>query len=167
MESEPPSHEDLMLGIDVGGTDVKLGLVDSRGNIRLTHRTSTPPLGTPQRVFEYAVEFAHREMQAFHTCHLRGVGLAVPGVLDSHEFVLREVVNLPGWLNVPLRQVLSDISELPSTVVNDAAPSEKSRSRGRSAIRVSDNRIVPMRKRCQRTSDGHRRICAGRGGNGR
>jgi glucokinase len=44
----------------------------------------------------------------------------VPGVLDCHEFVLREVVNLPGWLDVPLLEILSRVSDLPSAVVNDA-----------------------------------------------
>ncbi len=111
-----------MLGIDVGGTDVKLGLVDFQGTIRQTHRTSTPELGTPQRVFEYAMEFANGELHRVGRpgCRLAGVGLAVPGVLDSRDFVLREVVNLPGWLEVPLLEILSRVSGLPSAVVNDA-----------------------------------------------
>ena len=43
---------------------------------------------------------------------LAGVGLAVPGVLDSREYVLREVVNLPGWHGEPLLQMdrLVDLS---------------------------------------------------------
>jgi glucokinase len=112
----------LMLGIDVGGTDVKLGLVDALGTIVQTHRTSTRELGTPQRVFEYAMEFADAAIQdaSLRSGRLAGVGLAVPGVLDEREFVLREVVNLPGWLDVPLLEILSTISRLPSAVVNDA-----------------------------------------------
>jgi glucokinase len=51
---------------------------------------------------------------------LAGVGLAVPGVLDTRQFVLREVVNLPGWQGQPLLEILTATSALPSAVVNDA-----------------------------------------------
>ncbi|MCG8652298.1 MAG: ROK family protein, partial [Pirellulales bacterium] len=123
METESQaSQDDLLLGIDVGGTDVKLGLVDMAGTIRCTHRTSTLPLRTPERVFQYAMEYAEselRELGRLH-CGLQGVGLAVPGVLDSREHTLREVVNLPEWLNVPLLELLTEVSRLPSAVVNDA-----------------------------------------------
>ena len=54
------------------------------------------------------------------TTNLAGVGLAVPGVLDSREFVLREVVNLPGWLGEPLLEILTETSKLSAVVVNDA-----------------------------------------------
>ncbi|WP_372721538.1 ROK family protein [Novipirellula sp.] len=103
----------LYLGIDVGGTDVKLGLVDGACQIVATERTATSLLKTPQNVFRHAMEFASGRPIA-------GVGLAVPGVLDSHAFELREVVNLDGWLGVPLRDQLAQISGLPSMVVNDA-----------------------------------------------
>ena len=113
---------DLYLGIDVGGTDVKIGLVDSLGQIRDRHRTATPALGTPQRVLQYAVEYAENKLRdpGLQSANLKAAGLAVPGVLDTTEFVLREIVNLPGWLGVPLQQELAAASKLPSVVVNDA-----------------------------------------------
>lgn len=115
------NQDGLLLGIDVGGTDVKLGLVDHGGEIRKSHRTSTPPLGTPERVFQYAVDFALSALDTMPEYRkIVGVGLAVPGVLDTREFVLREVVNLPGWVEVPLRDVLAQTTKLPSAVVNDA-----------------------------------------------
>ncbi|GAA5504809.1 ROK family protein [Novipirellula caenicola] len=103
----------LYLGIDVGGTDVKLGLVDGTCRIVATDRTATCELKTPQNVFRHAMQFAAGRP-------IVGVGLAVPGVLDSRAYVLREVVNLEGWLGVPLRDQLAEISGLPSMVVNDA-----------------------------------------------
>ncbi len=122
MAEDSSVENDLLLGIDVGGTDVKLGLVDRSGQIRCSHRTSTPSLGTPQRVFQYAMEYANSQLRDLSGTggRVAAVGLAVPGVLDSRQFVLREVVNLPGWLNVPLRELLAEISSLPAAVVNDA-----------------------------------------------
>ena len=122
MPESKPITGSLYLGIDVGGTDVKVGLVDTAGVIHDRHRTPTPELGSPQRVFQYVFKYAHRRLAelAIEPARLIATGLAVPGVLDTREFVLREVVNLPGWLGVPLRDELRFASKLPSAVVNDA-----------------------------------------------
>ena len=116
------AKDGIFLGIDVGGTNVKLGLVDSAGKLHAKDSLATPALGTPQRVFSAAVAFAYRKLPEMgrSSSDLAGIGLAVPGVLDAKESVLREVVNLPGWQGIPLRKVLADVSHLPSVVVNDA-----------------------------------------------
>lgn len=114
------SNNHLYLGIDVGGTDVKLGLVDSTGQIHACDRTPTPQLGTPERVFEYAIQFARSAQAGLPFDEVSGVGLAVPGVLDTRESILREVVNLPGWIGVPLAAVLAEVTGLGASVVNDA-----------------------------------------------
>ncbi|TWT79098.1 Glucokinase [Planctomycetes bacterium CA13] len=112
----------IHLGIDVGGTDVKLGLVDGNGAILAEDRTPTSGLGNPTAVFEFAHQFADQQMRAKNLAGVRlcGVGLAVPGVLDTQVSVIREVVNLQGWLGVPLKEELERVFELPSVVINDA-----------------------------------------------
>ncbi len=134
MNPEPTVGRDLFLGVDVGGTDVKVGLVDAEGRIVAKQRTSTPALKTPASIFRYALQFADEQLEKPLTIEnspglenqppqggrLAAVGLAVPGVLDSRRFILREVVNLPDWLGVPLLEELMAASSLPSVVVNDA-----------------------------------------------
>lgn len=112
----------VYLGIDVGGTDVKIGLVDHRARLIDHHRTPTPELGSPENVFTYAIQHARKRLAhlGITQSEMKGVGLAVPGVLDTSKFVLREVVNLPGWLGVPLQEKLQAESNLPSSVINDA-----------------------------------------------
>ena len=118
--------EPVYLGIDVGGTNVKMGLVDGEGRILAQTSTPTPPLGTPQRVLKFAIEYAERQLvgelagESGEEWALGGVGLAVPGVLDTEAMMLREVVNLPGWVNQPLLELLGDACGAPATVVNDA-----------------------------------------------
>ncbi|EMI40293.1 ROK family protein [Rhodopirellula sp. SWK7] len=114
----PSPPQTVFLGIDVGGTNVKLGLIEDGGQIIAQHAVPTPPLKTPERVIEYALSFANEET----TSHQRigGVGLAIPGVLDTEEMALREVVNLPGWIDRPLLRLLSDQCDTPAMVVNDA-----------------------------------------------
>jgi len=121
---------------------VKVGLVDGSNQIVARHRTATPVLGSPERVFAHAMEFASTALcglrdspesladlsknaspersESAGQLQLAGVGLAVPGVLDTQHYQLREVVNLPGWLNVPLMEILREASLLPSAVINDA-----------------------------------------------
>ena len=114
---------DLYLGIDVGGTDVKMGLVDRQGKIHHHHHRPTAELVTPAKVFEYALQYARRCLteSSDDPSQLKGIGVAVPGVLDANEGVLREVVNLPGWLGVSLRKLLHHSAEnLPCTLINDA-----------------------------------------------
>jgi len=117
------SSDDLFLGIDVGGTDVKIGLVDEHGKLMDSHRIATGELGSPERVFEYAVAHARNQLRALGFAHhqLAAVGLAVPGVLDRNAHSLKEVVNLPaGWSDVPLQVALNAVTQLPSIVANDA-----------------------------------------------
>ncbi|WP_419189073.1 ROK family protein [Stieleria marina] len=122
MSHTASSTDDLYLGIDVGGTDVKIGLVNAGGTLIDSHRTPTPELGSPERVFAFAIDYADKQLSklGLQSEQLKAVGLAVPGVLDTEQYVLREVVNLPGWLGVKLLDTLCAASQLPSAVVNDA-----------------------------------------------
>lgn len=118
----PSTQDDLFLGIDVGGTNVKLGLVDASGIVHAKAVLATLDLVTPERVCSAAIAFADRVLSSSECSkfHLAGIGLAVPGVLDSQEAVLREVVNLPEWRGKRLQDILDQTRDLPSVVVNDA-----------------------------------------------
>lgn len=128
----PRSARNLYLGIDVGGTSVKFGIVNAHGELIAKTNVSTPSLKSPEKVFDYAMDFASQALSVksldspattrhdVATEQLAGVGLAVPGVLDTEAFAVREVVNLPGWVNRPLQELLISCCGLPATVVNDA-----------------------------------------------
>ncbi|MCX7626527.1 MAG: ROK family glucokinase [Candidatus Sumerlaeaceae bacterium] len=107
----------LMLGIDLGGTDIKFGLVDKSG--RLIHKTKYPTHahlgfeGVMQRVAEFA-----REVIASHD--VAGIGMGVPGPMSSALGIVYEAPNLPGWENVPVRDHLQTLIGLPVVLHNDA-----------------------------------------------
>ncbi|WP_404308030.1 ROK family protein [Neorhodopirellula lusitana] len=112
----------IFLGIDVGGSFVKMGLVDGGGKIHAQTSVATKILKTPEGVFEHAMKFARDRIEEGlgQPFSLSGVGLAVPGVLDTQTYRLREVVNLPGWVDRPLLEILVDKCRRPAAVVNDA-----------------------------------------------
>lgn len=107
----------LMLGIDLGGTDIKFGIVDESG--RLLHKAKYPThahLGF-EGVIRRVADFA-REVIGNHD--VAGIGMGVPGPMSSALGVVYEAPNLPGWENVPVRDRLQELTGLPVVLHNDA-----------------------------------------------
>ncbi|MCX7964343.1 MAG: ROK family protein [Candidatus Sumerlaea chitinivorans] len=107
----------LTLGIDLGGTDTKYGLVDFSGRIvrEAVHPTKAH-LG-----FEKVMELvAIHARELIGTERVTAVGMGVPGPMSSRTGVVFEAPNLPGWNHVPVRDVLERALGLPVVVHNDA-----------------------------------------------
>lgn len=111
------SHE-RYLGIDVGGTTIKYGLVTEDGKILHQQFVATTDFSGPKSAVQYGLEFAR--LTEGNLNHLAGVGLAVPGVLDTQTWSLKEVVNLPHWIDRPLLEIVQQETNVPSAVINDA-----------------------------------------------
>ncbi|TWU07027.1 Glucokinase [Symmachiella macrocystis] len=117
-----PDHGPFYLGVDVGGTNIKVGVVDSQA-YSLSHvsRPTKPKLGPEvglQTICEasrMAIEQSQLEISEIHA-----VGLATPGTMDIPNGLLLDPPNLPGWTNLPLRDQLSEELGLPTTLQNDA-----------------------------------------------
>jgi glucokinase len=107
----------LVLGIDLGGTDCKFGLMDETGHI--VRKAKYPTRGElgPQGVLENMAENARKLMG---DDVMRAVGLGVPGVMSSARGFVYEAPNLPGWVNVPVGAMLSQALGLSVAVNNDA-----------------------------------------------
>jgi glucokinase len=114
-EIQPP----LAVGVDVGGTKVAAGFVDSRGSIFGRVRFSTDK-SSPKATLDcitQAVEavishdFASRQ-------EIRGVGLGVPGLVDPERGIGIAAVNI-GWENVPVKTEMENRLGLPCFVEND------------------------------------------------
>jgi len=107
----------LFAGIDVGGTNVKLGLCDDR--MRPLARASIPtdaargPADTVERI---AVEV--RRLAAGRAIQAAAAG--VPGPLDRARRVLFKAINLAGWDRVPFPAMLAKALGVPAFMENDA-----------------------------------------------
>lgn len=92
------------VGVDFGGTTVKVGLVNRRGRVVRTTVLTTRRVGTPTR-FLAAVS---REITALaHAVGIRpsqlcGVGIGAPGLIDVRRGIVHHLVNVRGWRQVPL-----------------------------------------------------------------
>lgn len=111
------------IGVDVGGTKVAAGLVNSAGEI--IHHTRTPMVATDAVAGLAAVTSAIDSVRAASTVNpklqtlISGIGICAPGPLNPHTGVIVNPPNLPGWRNFPLACEISKVYRLPVRVDND------------------------------------------------
>src|SRR5687768_5902193 len=106
------------IGIDIGGTNAKLGLVDGAGTIALRRQVPTgAELPAPELVRRLAA--AVRELGDGGTT-LRGLGVAAPGLRREDGEGVVNVTNLPHLDGYPLRAELEWATGLRTTMDNDA-----------------------------------------------
>jgi glucokinase len=106
----------MLAGIDLGGTQVRVALARSDGNLVASVKTRTPSLGTPQAMVEWAAAEIdkHRGREK-----VRSITIACPGPIDLKRGVLVNPPNLP-WRNVPLAAMLGQATGAKVHLANDA-----------------------------------------------
>jgi len=114
--------EKYYIGVDLGGTNIKAGLVTENGKV--VERTSIPtePDGGPDHVIGRIAEAAEivRKAGGVSKDLVGGVGIGSPGTLDIKAGVVRFPPNLPGWRNVPVVERFTAITGLKAVLENDA-----------------------------------------------
>src|SRR2546422_3506067 len=96
----------LTLGIDLGGTGIKLGLVTPQGRLLRTLKFSTPSKSDPQGVVDLILQQSQMFLEAVGKKRIRGVGIGTAGDVEPGKGVVRISPNL-NWHNVPLKALLS------------------------------------------------------------
>ena len=118
-QSSPPRF----VGFDVGGTAIKFGIVDDRGDVILRHQF-------PTEQERGAADAIDRMRACFHEGlnevglepgDVAAIGLGTPGPLDLESGRILNPSNLPAWLEFPIRQRLVEACDgIPVTYSNDA-----------------------------------------------
>jgi glucokinase len=113
----------VFVGLDVGGTTMKAGLVDDDG------RPLAPPASLPTEAAkgqEHGLAvMAETIRQAVAAAGLTmdriaAIGVATPGSMDIPAGIILDPPNLKPWRNVPVRQFIADTFRLPTAFQNDA-----------------------------------------------
>ena len=109
------------IGVDIGGTNIKIGLIDE--NLNITARTMTPfPHGGGERV---AREMARAIDEMLRDAGVRrdtvqSLGIVIPGSIDPAGEIVIDAYNL-GFHNEPFRAVCERVfPDLPVRMANDA-----------------------------------------------
>ena len=105
-----------LIGIDLGGTAIKLGRFDPAGQLLAELQVPTPQPAMPGAV-AVAIREAVQQLDPDRLAELVGIGL--PGPMDAAARVARVCINLPGWQQVPLAGWLEPELNRSVTLVND------------------------------------------------
>ena len=110
----------LALGIDMGGTGIKMGFVDAQGKLLKTSRISTPIKNRSRTSGRTDCRASPQDARTVSE-HKRilGVGIGCAGDVDPVKGVIRISPNL-GWKQVPLKKLLARRLKYPILVENDA-----------------------------------------------
>ena len=109
------------IGVDVGGTNVKVALVDTTGSIVFTDTVPT----RAEMGYEYtisnmikAIQDVIRESKT-DMKDIKGIGFGFPGQIDCDNGIVRLAPNIPGWVNIPIADIVSKEFGVPVKVDND------------------------------------------------
>lgn len=106
-----------VIGIDLGGTAIKLGRFDRDGNCLQSLTVGTPQPSTPEAVLAVMVD-AIAQVDPYNQTVAIGVG--TPGPADAKGRIAKIAINLAGWRNVPIADWLEAKTGKPTIVGNDA-----------------------------------------------
>ena len=109
--------------IDIGGTAVKLGLVDETGTVLAKTEESVNFDGWKTPILDTVLAASERFLQAQNVApaQLGGIGVSATGQIDSRKgTVVGTCGNLPHYIGSPIKEKLEEKFHLPVTVANDA-----------------------------------------------
>jgi len=111
--SAPP-----VIGIDFGGTSVKLAVVEEGRLASEIHRIRTQDFDEPDRLIGRIAEEVGRMCSAHPG--VAAVGIGVPGAVNFSTGMTYNLTNVKGWTAVPLRDIMASKTGLPTVIENDA-----------------------------------------------
>ncbi|MBI1827748.1 MAG: ROK family glucokinase [Planctomycetes bacterium] len=110
------------IGIDLGGTNLKIAIVDERGKILAKRSQPTDAARGPQHVVDQSAQVVAALLPEVGITYsnIVSVGVGTPGPLDLKKGFILRAANLPNWIQVPLRDMLTARMNLPVVLDNDA-----------------------------------------------
>ena len=113
-----PSSERIVFAVDLGGTHLRVALVDDTGRILNQHKQDTPKGDSAEDIVDALVQVAERwgcsELPVVAT------SIMVPGAVDCAKAVVVQAPNLPSLVNFPLKSQLQKRLGWPVYLENDA-----------------------------------------------
>ena len=115
-------HRLPVLAIDLGGTKIIAAIISRRGRMIAREYSLTLADEGPQSVINRILSaidhlFSLRNMDS---SQLDSISIAAAGAIDFDQGAITSSPNLPGWHNVPLRDIVSEKYKVSTFLINDA-----------------------------------------------
>ncbi|HEV8429393.1 MAG TPA: ROK family protein [Pyrinomonadaceae bacterium] len=113
-----PFSERLVLAVDLGGTHLRVALVDDTGRILKQHKQDTPKGDSAEDIIDALAQAAKRWVCS--ELPVVAVSIMVPGAVNCEKAVVLQAPNLPSLVNFPLKTRLEQRLGWPVLLENDA-----------------------------------------------
>lgn len=104
----------MRIGIDLGGTTIKMAIVDG-GQI---YCKKVEPLSADKSEKEIVDQIISMLSDIMNS-NIRGIGIGVPSVIDAERGIVYNAVNIPSWKKVYLKDILEKEFHVPVVINND------------------------------------------------
>ena len=112
------AENDLSIGVDMGGTSIKFAVVRGTELIGRAEPVRTQDFVSPDAIFAEVGKRLKELIAQFPD--VKAVGMGIPGFVDHDRGIADSLTNVPGWYDVPVRDMLEEMTGLPAAVDNDA-----------------------------------------------
>lgn len=111
-----------VVGIDIGGTNLKFGLVNRFGQVMArSHLVTQNYLHSRPQLIEAMVRSIDLLLKKndLTAKDILGIGIGLPGLIDPHRGIVHFLPNIPGWKKVPLKKILEQRLRIKTFLEND------------------------------------------------
>ncbi|MFC1979508.1 ROK family protein [Chloroflexota bacterium] len=112
-----------VLAIDLGGTKVRTAIISYKGEIIVEEYCPTLADEGPEPVMGRILSGIDRVLSSgnVNSTQLHSISIAAAGAIDSRKGLITVSPNLPGWCDVPIRDIVKSKYEVNTFLVNDAS----------------------------------------------
>jgi len=109
------------VGVDVGGTNIKLGLVSSQGKIVARSRLATKDFARKEKLIAALTDAIEDliEVNGLPSKEISGIGIGLPGLIDPEKGLIHLLPNISNWRNVPLKKIIEKRLGILTCLEND------------------------------------------------
>ena len=112
-------NQPVAVGVDIGGTLVRVGTFDANGQLLVQKEASIASLG-PKDGLRLIESLIDKTLDAVNSPSLLGIGIGCTGPLDVVRGLINNPYTLEGWNNVPIVDRLTGTFQVPVRMENDA-----------------------------------------------
>ncbi len=112
----------ISVGIDLGGTNIRAAIVDENGAVLVREKMKTPREGGAQRIIHSIVSIMHAVLRLSKNSSkdIDGMGIGMPGPLNSETGQIAFMPNVSGFDSYPARREIEKQSGVRTVILNDA-----------------------------------------------
>ena len=116
----------MFVGVDLGGTNIAVGIVDELGELKFQNSRPTRRERKPDEIIEDIIDLINEVINdsEIERQEIKAIGIGIPGLADPKTGNVIEIINL-NWKKIPLKDPMEKALGIPVFIDNDAADTTK------------------------------------------